>query len=137
MADLFSTFMVLLSAIVGVVCLFFAFNTLHSEREKFYFYPFYFFLLTGVNGAFLTGDMFNLFVFFEVMLLSSYALIVIGGTKYQLRESFKYAAINVFASILFLAGLAYLYGITGTLNMAHLAVRVGELEQTALCKLSP
>lgn len=129
-ADLFSTFMVLLSAIVGVVCLFFAFNTLHAEREKFYFYPLYFFLLTGVNGAFLTGDMFNLFVFFEVMLLSSYALIVIGGTKYQLRESFKYAAINVFASILFLAGLAYLYGITGTLNMAHLAVRVGELEQT-------
>ncbi|WP_286160878.1 proton-conducting transporter membrane subunit, partial [Virgibacillus sp. 7505] len=68
----------------------------------------------------------NLFVFFEVMLLSSYALIVIGGTGYQLRESFKYAAINVFASILFLVGVAYLYGITGTLNMAHLAVRIGE-----------
>lgn len=129
-ADLFSTFMVLLSAIIGLVCLLFAFWTIHPEREKFYFYPFYFFLLTGVNGAFLTGDLFNLFVFFEVMLLSSYALIAIGGTGYQLRESFKYATINVFASILFLVGVAYLYGITGTLNMAHLAIRIGEMEQT-------
>ncbi|WP_059102697.1 Na+/H+ antiporter subunit D [Shouchella shacheensis] len=135
-ADLFATFMVTLSALVGVVCLFFAFGTIHPKREKFYFYPFYFFLLTGVNGAFLTGDIFNLFVFFEVMLISSYALIVIGGTKYQLRESFKYAVINVFASILFLVGIAYLYGITGTLNMAHIAVRVAELEQTGALQIT-
>ncbi len=89
------------------------------EREKFFFYPFYFFLLAGVNGAFLTGDLFNLFVFFEVMLIASYILIVHGGTKYQLRESFKYVVINVFASILFLVGVAYIYSVTGTLNMAH------------------
>ncbi|WZY00929.1 Na+/H+ antiporter subunit D [Bacillus sp. FSL W7-1360] len=128
--DLFSTFMVVLSSIVGVVCLFFAFCTLDRRRERFYFYPFYFFLLTGVNGAFLTGDLFNLFVFFEVMLLSSYALIAFGGTGYQLREGFKYTVINVFASALFLVGVAYLYGITGTLNMADLAVRIGEIGQT-------
>ncbi|WP_100372207.1 Na+/H+ antiporter subunit D [Bacillus sp. FJAT-45037] len=131
-ADLFATMMVILASIVGVVCLFFAFQTISSEREKFYFYPFYFFLLAGVNGAFLTGDLFNLFVFFEVMLISSYILIVMGGTKYQLRESLKYVIINVFASILFLVGVGYIYAVTGTLNMADLAVKVGQLEQTGV-----
>lgn len=131
-ADIFATMMVVLSSIVGFACLFFAFQTISSEREKTYFYPFYFFLLTGVNGAFLTGDIFNLFVFFEVMLISSYILIVMGGTKYQLRESFKYVVINVFASALFIVGVAYLYGVTGTLNMAHIAQRVAELEQTGV-----
>ncbi|WP_078428874.1 Na+/H+ antiporter subunit D [Alkalihalobacterium alkalinitrilicum] len=128
-ADMFATMMVILSSIVGLVCLFFAFQTISSEREKFFFYPFYFFLLTGVNGAFLTGDLFNLFVFFEVMLIASYILIVIGGTKYQLRESLKYVAINIFASILFIVGVAYIYAATGTLNMADLAVKVALLEQ--------
>ncbi|WP_026674604.1 Na+/H+ antiporter subunit D [Alkalihalobacterium bogoriense] len=128
-ADMFATMMLILSSIVGVVCLFFAFQTISNEREKFYFYPFYFFLLAGVNGAFLTGDLFNLFVFFEVMLIASYILIVIGGTKYQLRESLKYVIINIFASILFIVGVAYIYAATGTLNFADLAVKVAELEQ--------
>lgn len=131
-ADMFATMMVILASIVGVVCLFFAFQTIAPEREKFFFYPFYFFLLAGVNGAFLTGDLFNLFVFFEVMLIASYVLIVHGGTKYQLRESFKYVVINVFASILFLVGVAYIYSVTGTLNMAHIAERVAELEQVGI-----
>ncbi|UTR09318.1 Na+/H+ antiporter subunit D [Evansella sp. LMS18] len=130
--DLFAGLMLILASIVGVACLFFAFQTIHSEREKFYFYPFYFFLMTGVNGAFLTGDLFNLFVFFEVMLIASYVLIVIGGTKYQLRESFKYVVINIFASMFFIIGIAYLYSVTGTLNLAQLGERVGELEQTGV-----
>lgn len=131
-ADMFATMMVILSSIVGVVCLFFAFSTISTEREKFYFYPFYLFLLAGVNGAFLTGDLFNMFVFFEVMLLASYVLIVMGGTKYQLRESFKYVVINVFASMLFLIGVAYIYGALGTLNMADMAVRIEETGQTGI-----
>ncbi|PYZ98723.1 Na+/H+ antiporter subunit D [Alteribacter lacisalsi] len=131
-ADLFAGLMVILSSIVGVVCLFFAFQTISPEREKFFFYPFYMYLLAGVHGAFLTGDLFNLFVFFEVMLIASYILIVHGGTKYQLRESFKYVVINVFASIFFIVGIAYIYGITGTLNMAQIAERVAELEQTGV-----
>ncbi|CAG9620984.1 Na+/H+ antiporter subunit D [Sutcliffiella rhizosphaerae] len=135
-ADMFATMMVILSSIVGLVCLFFAFQTFSLEREKAYFYPFYFFLLVGVNGAFLTGDLFNLFVFFEVMLISSYILIVHGGTKYQLRESFKYVVINVFASILFLVGVAYIYSVTGTLNMADLAVKVRELEQVGVLNVT-
>ncbi|MFN7251307.1 MAG: Na+/H+ antiporter subunit D [Anaerobacillus sp.] len=128
-ADLFATLMVILASIVGLACLFFGFQTLSEERQKGYFFPFYFFLLTGVNGAFLTGDLFNLFVFFEVMLLSSYILIVHGGTKYQLRESIKYVIINIFASGLFIVGVAYIYAITGTLNMADISVKVAELEQ--------
>lgn len=127
--DAFASLMVILSSIVGASCLFFAFQSITEEREKFFLYPFYFFLLTGVNGAFLTGDLFNLFVFYEVMLLSSYVLIVHGGKKYQLRESFKYVVINMVASALFLLGVAYIYSITGTVNMAHLAVIIGELEQ--------
>ncbi|MFC5713473.1 Na+/H+ antiporter subunit D [Thalassorhabdus alkalitolerans] len=131
-ADMFATMMLILSSIVGITCLFFAFRTIATEREKYYFYPFYFFLLTGVNGSFLTGDLFNLFVFFEVMLISSFILIVIGGTNYQLRESFKYVAINIFASIFFVVGVAYIYAVTGTLNFAHLAERVGEVEQQGI-----
>ena len=126
-ADMFATLMILLTSLLSAACLFFAFKTITPQREKFYFYPFYFFLLVGVNGAFLTGDIFNLFVFFEVMLLSSYALIVNGGTKYQLRESFKYVIINVFASALFVVAVAWLYSVTGTLNMAHSSERIAEL----------
>lgn len=131
-ADMFATLMLLLTAILAIACLFFAFKTITPKRERFYFYPFYFFLLVGVNGAFLTGDIFNLFVFFEVLLLASYGLIVHGGTKYQLRESFKYVIINVFTSALFVVAVAWLYSVTGTLNMAHLSERVAELEQTGV-----
>lgn len=134
--DLFSSVMVLLTSITGVACLFFAFKTFSKEREKFFFYPFYFFLLTGVNGSFLTGDIFNLFVFFEVMLISSFILIVTGGTKYQLRESYKYVVINIFASGLFLVAIALIYGMTGTLNMAHIAVQVAEQEQGGIMNVA-
>lgn len=131
-ADMFATLMLVLSSIVALLCLFFAFQTIHSEREKYYFYAFYFFLITGVNGTFLTGDLFNLFVFFEVMLISSYVLIALGGTAYQLKESFKYVIINIFASILFVCGIAYIYALTGTLNMADIAVKVATLEQAGI-----
>jgi multicomponent Na+:H+ antiporter subunit D len=131
-ADMFATLMVLLATITAVASLFFAFKTISPAREKFYFYPLFMFLMIGVNGSFLTGDLFNLFVFFEVMLLSSYGLIVHGGTKYQLRESFKYVIINVFSSALFVAAIALLYSAIGTVNMAHIAQRVSEVENTGM-----
>ncbi|MFS0726027.1 Na+/H+ antiporter subunit D [Paenibacillus sp. 1P07SE] len=134
-ADNLAAMMVVLTSIVGLVCLFYSFATIHPERERYYFYPFFFFLLTGVNGSFLTGDLFNLFVFFEVMLLASYALMVIGGTKYQLRETMKYAIINVCSSLLFLIAVGYLYGVVGTVNMAQLAQRIGEVEQTGILQV--
>ncbi|MBY3624623.1 Na+/H+ antiporter subunit D [Acinetobacter sp. CUI P1] len=128
-ADMFAALLVLTGAIVGAACLFFSFASIGEERERFYYYPFFHFLLTGVFGSFLTGDLFNLFVCFEVLLVASYALIVLGGTKGQLRETLKYVLVNVISSSLFVATLAYLYAATGTLNMAHLSMRVAEAGQ--------
>src|SRR5690606_22141237 len=121
--------LVMVTSIVALCCLLYAFNSIGKERELFYFYPLFLFLITGVNGSFLTGDIFNLFVCFEVMLVSSYVLISLGGTKIQLRESIKYILVNMISSFLFLVAVAYLYAITGTLNMAHLSARISEVGQ--------
>lgn len=131
-ADSFSMLLVLTASIVTTLCMMYAFSSIGERHEKMYFYPFVLFLLAGVNGSFLTGDMFNLFVCFEVTLLASYVLITLGGTKRQLRESIKYVVINVVASWFFLLALAYLYGSLGTLNMAHLSERVAEAGQDPL-----
>ena len=82
------------------------------------------YLLMGVNGAFPTGDIFNLFVFFEILLNASYALTVLGSEPGQLRETLKYLFVNMIASTFFLIGLAMLYRTMGTLNMADLAFKV-------------
>ncbi|WP_186672275.1 Na+/H+ antiporter subunit D [Sporosarcina sp. BP05] len=131
-ADSFSMLLVLTTAIVTGILLIYAFSSIGRAHENMFFYPFVFFLIAGVNGSFLTGDLFNLFVCFEVMLLSSYVLITLGGRKVQLVESIKYIAINVLSSWFFLVGIAYLYGTVGTLNMAHLSVRIAEVGQGSL-----
>lgn len=131
-ADMFSSMLLLITSIVAVCCLLYAFRSIGEERESHYFYPLFLFLITGVNGSFITGDLFNLFVCFEVMLISSYVLISLGGTKVQLRESIKYVLTNIISSFLFLVAIAYIYAITGTLNFAHLSVRVAETGQSGL-----
>src|SRR5699024_2561520 len=131
-ADSFAVLLVSTASFVALVCLLFAFSTIGERREKLFFYPLVQFLVAGVNGSFLTGDLFNLFVCFEVMLVASYMLIVMGSEKTQLRESITYIAINVLSSWIFLVGIAYLYGTLGTVNMAHLAERVAEVGQTPL-----
>lgn len=128
-ADTLAALLVLMASIVTAICLMYAFASLDESYEKMYVYPFILFLLAGVNGSFLTGDIFNLFVCFEVMLLASYVLVALGGKKGQLREAFKYVVINIVASWLFLVALAYLYGTLKTLNMAHIAQRVAEVGQ--------
>lgn len=128
-ADSFSVILVLTASVVTTICLLYAFATIGERHEKMFFYPFVLFLIAGVNGSFLTGDIFNLFVCFEVMLLASYVLVALGGEKFQLRESLKYVLINVVASWMFLVALAYLYGTLKTLNMAHIAQRVAEAGQ--------
>src|SRR5690554_4604567 len=104
-ADMFASLLVLTTSIVGLACLWFAFKSIGKSRESYYFYPFFQFLMVGVCGSFLTGDIFNLFVCFEVMLISSYVLIVLGGTKRQLRESIKYVLINIISSVLFVVAV--------------------------------
>lgn len=130
--DSFAILLVLAASIVSTICLLYAWSSMDEKMEKMYFYPFTLFLIAGVNGSFLTGDLFNLFVCFEVMLLASYVLITLGGNKQQLKTSIKYVAINVLSSWIFLVALAYLYGALGTLNMAHLSERIAEVGQTPL-----
>lgn len=131
-SDMMAALLVLTSSIVSLACLLYAFHSTSHDREKFYVYPFLLLLVCGVNGSFLTGDIFNLFVFFECMLLASYVLLSLGGGKDQLRESIKYILVNIMSSMLFVAAIAYLYSITGTLNMAHLSERVAEIGQDGI-----
>jgi len=131
-ADMLSALLVLASSIVCLTCLIYAFGAIGEKHERHYLYPFLMFLVCGVHGSFLTGDAFNLFVFFEVMLISSYVLLSLGGQRVQLRESLKYVVINMVASTLFVVAIAYLYSIAGTLNMAHLSERVATAGQDGL-----
>lgn len=131
-ADMFAAILVAVASVVTLACLLYAFHSLDDERKRNYVFPLIMILLCGVNGSFLTGDMFNLFVFFEVMLLSSYVLLSLGGGRIQLRETIKYIVINIISSSLFVIAIAYLYSITGTLNMAHIAQRIAEFGQDGL-----
>ena len=131
-ADMLAAILVTISSVVTLACLLYAFYALDDERKRNYAFPLMMILLCGVNGSFLTGDIFNLFVFFEVMLLASYVLLSLGGGRVQLRETIKYIVINIIASSLFVVAIAYLYSITGTLNMAHIAQRIAELGQDGL-----
>lgn len=131
-ADSFALLLVIAATIVTGICMIHAFTSIGKQREKMFFYPFVLFLLTGVNGSFLTGDLFNLFVCFEVMLVASYVLLALGNNKRQLSASVIYVAVNVLSSWFFLVAIAYLYRIVGTLNMAHIAVRIEEMGQTPI-----
>lgn len=131
-ADPLAVIIVLTTNIVATACAFYAPHALSDAKEKHYFYAFFFFLISGVSGAFLTGDLFNLFVFFEVLLMASYALIVLGGGKVQLRESLKYVLINLVSSVIFVTAVAFLYSVVGTVNMAQIAERIQEVEQQGI-----
>ncbi len=131
-ADLLSALMVL---ITGFVAFFIALYSLSQNDNRtigFGFYPLVQFLLAGVSGAFLTGDFFNLFVWFEVMLMASFVLIVLGGGKKQIEGGFKYVTINIVASVLFLAGLGILYGQVGSLNMADVSLKLMKEDNAAV-----
>jgi multicomponent K+:H+ antiporter subunit D len=122
-ADRLSAMMVLLAGVLGLAALVFSLARWHRAGPRFH--ALLQFQLMGLNGAFLTGDLFNLFVFFELLLAASYGLALHGSGTARVRASLHYIAINLTASLLFLIGASMLYGVTGTLNMADLAQRIG------------
>ncbi|GGC07007.1 monovalent cation/H+ antiporter subunit D [Marinobacterium zhoushanense] len=124
-ADRLSTLMLLLSSVLGFASMLYA--CAGDDRQGAYFHPLFMFQLMGINGAFLTGDIFNLFVFFEVLLIASYALLIHGGGKQKTRASVHYVVLNLVGSSIFLFALGILYGTLGTLNIADLAQKVSQL----------
>lgn len=131
-ADRLSAILVLVTAVVGLSVTLYARGDISDDRVSGGFYTFLNMLVAGVVGAFLTGDLFNLYVWFEVMLISSFALLVLGGNKVQLDGAVKYVAINLISTVLLLASIGLLYGLTGTLNMADLHLRVPLVEDQGL-----
>ncbi|WP_372824603.1 monovalent cation/H+ antiporter subunit D [Polaromonas sp.] len=124
-ADRLSSMMVALTGVIAFAVS--IYSTSRWDRAGVHFHPLLQLQLAGLNGAFLTGDLFNLFVFFEVMLAASYGLLLHGSGRLRVHASLHYIAINLAASSLFLVGAALLYGVTGTLNMADLGMRIAKL----------
>jgi multicomponent K+:H+ antiporter subunit D len=121
-ADRLSTLMVALASVLALASTVSAAARWHRAGQ--HFHSLFQFLLMGLNGAFLTGDLFNLFVFFEVLLAASYGLMLHGSGHVRVRAALHYIAVNLATSSIFLIGVSLLYGVTGTLNMADLAVRI-------------
>src|SRR5690606_20371598 len=124
--DRLSAMMLLLTAVLALPAL--VFSIARWQRAGAHFHSLFLFLLVGLNGAFLTGDLFNLFVFFEVLLAASYGLMLHGSGQLRVRAGMHYIVINLAASLLFLIGVAMIYSVTGTLNMARLALVLQGLE---------
>ncbi len=131
-ADLLSAVMVVITGITGLAVAIYALADVDERKEQLGYHALYQVLLAGVCGAFLTGDLFNLYVWFEVMLISSFGLLVMGGNRQQLDGGIKYVTLNLVSTILFLSGIGLLYGMTGTLNMADLHSAVQNVENPGL-----
>lgn len=123
--DRLSAIMLVLTTILAGATWWYA--TVRWDRAGVHFHPLFQLLIMGLNGAFLTGDLFNLFVFFEVFLAASYGLVLHGSGLDRVRSGLHYIAVNLIASFLLLIAIAIIYGITGTLNMADLALKAGYL----------
>lgn len=131
-ADTLSSTLVMLTSFVGLAVTIFSSQTIIASRNKFGYFSILHFMIMGLSGAFLTGDIFNLYVWFEIIIISSFILLTIGGEKAQIEGAVKYFTLNMLASIIFLTGIALLYGLTGTLNMADLAQVIPTIENRSL-----
>ncbi|MGA0357749.1 MAG: proton-conducting transporter membrane subunit, partial [Ilumatobacteraceae bacterium] len=126
--DRLAGIMLVVSSVVLLVVMVYAIGQAGAERERIAFHPLYLVLATGVSASFITGDLFNLFVAFEMMLAASYVLITLGGRPDQVRSGMTYVVISLVASTLFISVLALLYAATGTVNMAELSIRLAEVD---------
>ncbi|MEL6167684.1 MAG: Na+/H+ antiporter subunit D [Pseudomonadota bacterium] len=131
-ADLLSAIMVVITAIIAVAVSAYSFADVDSEMERLGYHALFQVLIAGVTGAFITGDLFNLYVWFEVMLIASFGLLVLGGRPEQIDGGVKYVTLNLISTIMFLSGIGFLYGMTGTLNLADLAGAVETVDQGLL-----
>jgi multicomponent Na+:H+ antiporter subunit D len=131
-ADLFSAIMLLLAALMSLAVNIYSAGSIDARRVAYGYYPLLQVLLMGISGAFLTGDIFNLYVWFEVMLMASFVLLALGGERAQLEGAIKYVTLNLISSTLFLTAAGLLYATAGTLNMADLAVKLQGTSQPGL-----
>ena len=123
-ADHLAAAMVLVTGVMGAAVAVYSLADVDPARERFGYYPLLHILLAGVNGAFLTGDLFNLYVWFEVLLMASFVLLALGGEREQIAGAVKYVTLNLLASALLLMAVGILFGMTGALNLAEIAVRL-------------
>lgn len=130
--DMLSAIMVVLTGMMAVAIAIFSLSSASKSHERFGYYPLMHLLLAGVAGSFLTGDIFNLFVWFEVMLIASFALLILGGERAQMEGAVKYVTLNLLSSAIFLSAIGLLYGITGTLNFADISVKLAAAEHTGM-----
>lgn len=135
-ADTLSATLTLLTAISGLAVSAYATATISNARIRFGFLPVFHFLLTGLNGAFLTGDIFNMYVWFEIIIITSFVLLSLGGEKAQLEGAIKYFTLNIISSAFFLTALGVLYGITGTLNLADLHDKMAAVPHKGVVQLA-
>ncbi|HSJ35066.1 MAG TPA: Na+/H+ antiporter subunit D [Acidimicrobiia bacterium] len=126
--DTFSAIMLTVSSVMLLAVLVYAIGSPRTTDEVTFFHPVYLVLAAGVSASFTTGDLFNLFVAFEITLVASYVLITLGGSRAQVRHGMTYVVISLLASTLFISGVALVYAATGTVNMADLAVRLAEID---------
>lgn len=122
--DGLSAFMLTIAAGIGLAAMLFSVRYVTPENQRVYYHPLFHLLVLGVTGAFLTGDLFNLFVWFELMLIVSYVFVAFYGTETATAASFRYLVMNVFGSAIMLVAIGGLYATTGTLNMADMAERL-------------
>lgn len=134
--DGLSAMMILLTSICGLAVGAYASVSVKSKRVAFGFYPLLQFLLMALCGAFTAGDIFNLYVWFEVVLITSFVLITLGGEKAQLSGAVKYVTINLLASVIFLTAIAIMYGYLGSLNLADLSLKIQALEDKKIIQLA-
>ncbi|MEQ9162972.1 MAG: proton-conducting transporter membrane subunit, partial [Ilumatobacter fluminis] len=134
--DRLAGLMIAVSSLVLLAVHIYAIGQAGEERRRIAFHPVYLVLAAGVMGSFVTADLFNLFVAFEMMLAASYVLLTFGGRPDQVRSGMSYVVISLVASALFITTLAWVYTATGTVNMADLSIRIAELDPAVRAMLA-